>query len=63
MLTGDDLLPDMAIGRFPAASPADVITMVKKTLDYENSPDLGAGARNVLFVAESPYDWRFLGTL
>ncbi|MBP7963035.1 MAG: hypothetical protein KA003_13710 [Caldilineaceae bacterium] len=59
MLAGDDLLPDMAIGRFPAGSPADVITMVKKTLDYEYSPDLGAGAKNVLFVAEAPYEGDF----
>ena len=33
--------------------------MVKKTLDYENSPALGAGAKNVLFVAEAPYDGDF----
>jgi hypothetical protein len=35
MVNGDDLLPDLAIGRLPAASVAEVHAMVDKILAYE----------------------------
>lgn len=52
MLEGNDILPDMAIGRFPAATPADVTAMVQKTIDYETSPPIGDWNKNVLFVSD-----------
>ncbi len=52
LLSGDDILPDMAIGRFPAGSVADVARMVKKTLDYEIKPPLGDWTQNVLFISD-----------
>jgi hypothetical protein len=52
MLEGNDLLPDMAIGRFPAGSVADVTAMVQKTLDYETSPPIGEWNQNVLFISD-----------
>lgn len=52
MLAGNDLLPDMAIGRFPAGSATDVARMVKKTLDYEMNPPIGDWTQNVLFIAD-----------
>ncbi len=52
MLAGNDILPDMAIGRFPAGSEADVVNMVKKTLDYEINPPAGDWTKNVLFIAD-----------
>ncbi len=35
MVNGDDLLPDLAIGRLPAATISEVRTMVEKILAYE----------------------------
>jgi len=35
---GDDFLPDLAVGRFPAKTEADVIGMVAKTIGYEKTP-------------------------
>ncbi len=52
MLAGNDVLPDMAIGRFPAGSEADVVNMVKKTLDYEINPPVGDWTKNVLFISD-----------
>jgi hypothetical protein len=42
-VNGDDLLPDLAIGRLPAASADEVRKMVKKILAYENSGGDSAG--------------------
>ncbi|MBP7961501.1 MAG: hypothetical protein KA003_05985 [Caldilineaceae bacterium] len=52
LLAGNDLLPDMAIGRFPAGSEADVVNMVKKTLDYEINPPADGWTNNVLFISD-----------
>jgi hypothetical protein len=50
-VAGDDLLPDLNIGRFPAQSAADVTAMVEKTLAYEATS--GEPWRNrLLFVAD-----------
>jgi hypothetical protein len=37
-IIGDDALPDLAIGRFPAQNAADVAAMVEKTIRYEQAP-------------------------
>jgi hypothetical protein len=37
-VNGDDVLPDLAIGRLPASSPAEVARMVEKILNYERRP-------------------------
>ena len=34
---GDDALPDLAVGRLPASSVSDVVTMVEKILAYERT--------------------------
>ncbi|MEZ4714903.1 MAG: C25 family cysteine peptidase [Caldilineaceae bacterium] len=34
-IVGDDVTPDLYVGRFPAATPADVTAMVNKTIAYE----------------------------
>jgi hypothetical protein len=50
----DDPLPDVAVGRLPARTPAQVTTAVQKILAYES--DLGTPAdwrRQVLAVADS----------
>ena len=47
---GDDFLPDMAIGRFPVVTPAEVAQIVAKTVRYASEPEAGAWRRNALFV-------------
>lgn len=47
-------LPDMAIGRLPANSNADVDAMVAKILNYEQNPPAGSWQTAVTFVADQP---------
>jgi len=51
---GDDLLPDIAIGRLPAASLAEARVMVAKTLAYESSATFSPG--RIVLVADNPDD-------
>ncbi|MDH7487843.1 MAG: C25 family cysteine peptidase [Anaerolineae bacterium] len=48
---GDDILPDMAIGRFPARSAAEVTRLVEKTLAHATAPP-GPWQGRALFVAD-----------
>lgn len=47
----DDRVPDLAIGRLTADTPAEVSRMVGKVLAYERSRDFGPWRRHVQFVA------------
>jgi hypothetical protein len=51
-VSGDDVLPDMHIGRLPAQTVTQVNSMIDKILDYENSLPEGAWRQEVLFVAD-----------
>jgi hypothetical protein len=42
MLAGSDHYPDILVGRFCAATGAQVQTMVRRCVDYERSPEAGA---------------------
>ncbi|MDH7486773.1 MAG: C25 family cysteine peptidase [Anaerolineae bacterium] len=53
-VSGEDIVPDLHIGRLPANSPAEAEAMVNKTLSYETSPAAGDWNRNVLFIADDP---------
>ncbi len=50
-VAGDDHLPDLAIGRFPATEPAAVEAMVRKTLRYAAEPVIGPWRREILWVS------------
>jgi hypothetical protein len=53
-VNGDDSLPDLAIGRLPAASPEEARKLVAKVLDWE---DLGQSLDGrAVFVADNPDD-------
>ncbi len=54
MVSGDDKLPDLFVGRFPARSAADVTVMVSKTLAYEQTPAPGDWTRKFMFIADAP---------
>ncbi|MDX1614214.1 MAG: C25 family cysteine peptidase [Candidatus Promineifilaceae bacterium] len=61
LLVGDDLLPDIAIGRLPAATSDDAFNMVEKIITYETNqraPD--SLMMNALYVADQdPYSDEF----
>ncbi|HZN36375.1 MAG TPA: C25 family cysteine peptidase [Pirellulaceae bacterium] len=47
----DDQLPDLAIGRIPADTPAEVARIVAKILAYEQSADFGPWRERVNLIA------------
>ncbi|HJS74941.1 MAG TPA: C25 family cysteine peptidase, partial [Vicinamibacteria bacterium] len=51
-VNGADPLPDVAIGRLPAASLEELRVLIAKLLEYEASPTAGAGAS--VLVADDP---------
>ncbi|MCP4566548.1 MAG: hypothetical protein GY841_03075, partial [FCB group bacterium] len=57
MLAGDDHYPDAMVGRFSATDTFHVNTQVRRTIDYEKSPQ-GTDwfSKGLIFHAESPDD-------
>lgn len=55
LLSGDDLLSDIALGRLPAQSLIEAENMVAKTISYENArPNGSQGSQeNILFIADN----------
>ena len=51
-IQGDDLLPDMFIGRLPAQSRDEVQNMVDKVLDYAQNPPDASWNNSLLLVAD-----------
>jgi len=51
-LVGDDLLPDMSIGRFPVDTLPEAALMVSKTIHYESTPPFNDWNLNVALVAD-----------
>ena len=49
----DDRIPDVAIGRLPADTPAELTTLIHNILRYERSADFGAWRKKINFVAGS----------
>jgi hypothetical protein len=47
----DDRVPDLAVGRLTADSPADLAVMVRKIIDYETAANAGAWRQKINFVA------------
>ncbi len=53
-LSGEDLLPDMDLGRMPANTPTEAQVMVNKIIAYESAPPPGDWRTRGLFVADNP---------
>lgn len=51
---GDDILPDMYIGRLPAANVDQAKTMVDKILAYRTAPGAGTWDREIILVSDKP---------
>lgn len=49
-IDGDDV-PDVAVGRIPADTPAELQAVVRKLLQYERAPAVGSGRRQLDVVA------------
>lgn len=49
---GDDLLPDMAIGRLPVTKPEEVTAIVDKTIRYAAEPVVGPWRRRVIWISD-----------
>lgn len=52
-LSGEDLLPDMHLGRLPANTSAEARAMVNKVIAYEGSPPSGDWRTRGLFAADN----------
>jgi Peptidase family C25 len=57
---GDDFAPDLAIGRFPVATPAEVSAIVEKTIRYAESADVGPWRRRILWITNEQSNYQML---
>ncbi|MEM7029471.1 MAG: C25 family cysteine peptidase [Chloroflexota bacterium] len=53
-VAGDDVLPDMIIGRIPADTVAEVTAVVNKTINYEQNDQPAGWNMRHLMVADNP---------
>lgn len=53
-VSGNDRVPDLAVGRLPAYTLGDATVMVNKIIAYETNPPAGAWRSTVAFVADNP---------
>ena len=54
-VAGNDEVMDMAIGRIPARSPADVHAYVDKLIQYETKPTFGPWRNTAVMIADDEY--------
>lgn len=52
-VSGDDILPDLFVGRLPVNSPAEATAVVNKIIQYETAPWPGDWRLRNLFVADN----------
>lgn len=55
-IVGDDILPDLAIGRLTARTPADITALLAKLTAHEAAPADAPWRRRLLFVADNGPD-------
>jgi uncharacterized repeat protein (TIGR01451 family) len=53
---GEDIFPDMHLGRMPVSKPPEAAAMVDKVITYETTSPSGDWTQRVLFVADNPDD-------
>ncbi len=51
---GNDILPDLHLGRFPVNNQAELTAMVSKIVSYESMPESGPWRTKGVFVADNP---------
>ena len=50
LVSGDDLLPDLFVGRLPVNTNVELESIIDKIIAYETSPDMGTWRRRALFI-------------
>jgi hypothetical protein len=53
-VSGDDVFPDMHLGRLPVKTSAEAANVVAKIINYEQNPADGSWNRSLLFVTDNP---------
>jgi uncharacterized repeat protein (TIGR01451 family) len=53
-VSGDDVFPDMHIGRLPVKTSVEVAAMVTRIMNYEQNPPEGDWNQQVLFATDNP---------
>ena len=51
LLSGDDLIPDVFLGRIPVMVASDVTVILEKIMEYEQNPVLGPWRNQALFIS------------
>ncbi len=49
-VAGDDIYPDLAVGRIPVVRPEEMAAVIRKTIGYVRSTDRGDWQRRMLFI-------------
>ncbi|MDM8528375.1 C25 family cysteine peptidase [Anaerolineales bacterium HSG24] len=52
LVSGDDILPDMMLGRLPAQTPAEAEIMVNKIIDYDTNQKQQDWSNEILLIAD-----------
>ncbi len=47
---GDDIYPDMAVGRIPVTEPDEMAAVIQKTIAYTDHSPVGSWRKNLLFI-------------
>jgi hypothetical protein len=55
-ISGEDAVPDLYMGRLPAASAAEAAVMVQKISDYEAAQNSKSWQRNVVLVSDDQHE-------
>ncbi|MBC8184732.1 T9SS type A sorting domain-containing protein [candidate division KSB1 bacterium] len=55
-IIGEDVLPDLFIGRFPVRTTDQLNVLLNKTINYENNPEPGNWNKYVVLIADNPDD-------
>ena len=61
--TGNDVFPDMLIGRWAVKTPTDILNIVAKEKEYESHDDLGPWRSRVAIVADDEFGDRSAGSV
>lgn len=51
LISGDDLLPDVFVGRIPVMTLSDASSVVDKIMEYEQNPVIGPWRNQALFIS------------
>jgi len=59
LISGDDEIPDLFIGRFPVRTNEELNSIIAKIIEYEEDPPLGPWRNRLLFISGNGEVFRF----